>query len=70
MHVPVKWRGRQPALTPEQLAEALEYRRLLEIAGTVPSTADLAARWGVSQETVRCYLRGDLPKRMAHAARG
>ncbi len=56
----MKWRGRTSSLADEHVSELLEILRTLR---AVPSPADLARRWDVSERTVRRYLRGQIPKR-------
>ena len=56
-----QWLGRKPALAPEHWRELLEVRRRLR---SIPSVQELARRWGVSEQTVRNYLRNRVPKQM------
>ena len=63
----MKWRGRTSQLADEHVPELLAILRTLR---DVPSVADLARRWKVSETTVRRYLRGQIPKRFeAHRER-
>ena len=56
----MKWRGRTSSLADKHVAEILE---ILGTLRSVPSATDLAKRWGISERTVRRYLRGQIPKR-------
>lgn len=63
----MRWRGRTSTLADKHVPELLEILRTLR---NVPSVTELARRWGVSETTVRRYLRGNIPKRFeAHRER-
>lgn len=63
----MRWRGRKSPLADEHVPELLALLRTLR---AVPSVAELARRWKVSEITVRRYLRGKIPKRFeAHRER-
>lgn len=63
----MRWRGRTSQLADEHVPELLAIVRTLR---DVPSVAELARRWKVSETTVRRYLRGQIPKRFgAHRER-
>ena len=63
----MKWKGR-PSLLADQ--HVLELLAIVRILSSIPSPRELAKRWGVSEQTVRRYLRGQIPKRFeAHRER-
>lgn len=64
------WFGRPPQLNEEAMHEVLRIAERLHALErerqALPTTAELAQRFGVSEQLIRNYLRGQVPKRFAH----